>query len=190
MKPLAEMGKFKTVVVDPPWDIQMPQFTDHEFAPRLVYETMDIDAIGDMPMNAVLDDDAVVFVWTVNRFLNDTFDIMRSWSAEPWFTMAWLKGGGPQFPGGVCFNTEFIVVGRKGSPQWLSTKSFRTGNAWPRRGHSEKPEEFYDLLRRVTPAPRLDVFGRRPIAGFQSWGNEAPEGPAPEGHYQDVMGFD
>ena len=85
------------------------------------------------------------------------------------------------------FNTEYIVVGRRGSPKWLDTKSFRTGNYWPRGVHSEKPEGFYDLLRRVTPGPRLDIFGRRRIAGFESWGNEAPEGPPLPDHYQTVF---
>ena len=90
------------------------------------------------------------------------------------------------------YTAEFIIVGRKGSPRFTDTKSFGTANFWKRPGrvgqsHSMKPEGFYDLLRRVTPGPRLDVFGRRRIAGFQSWGNEAPEGPALPDHYQEVF---
>ena len=75
----------------------------------------------------------------------------------------------------------------KGNPRFDSIKAFNVANNWPRGAHSEKPEGFYDLLRRVTQAPRLDVFGRRRIAGFQSWGLEAPEGPALPDHYQTVF---
>ena len=194
MKPLAEMGKFKTVVVDPPWDMPAIGMTDMirgrhvpNFNPIMPYGTMTLSEISAMPIAEVLDNDAAVFCWTTNRFIPKTFEIIEAWGCTYSFTMAWLKNAGIQTPSSPCFNTEFIVVGRKGKTTWLDTKSFRTGNCWPRGGHSEKPEGFYDLLRRVTPGPRLDVFGRRRIAGFYSWGDEAPEGEPEPDHYQMVM---
>jgi hypothetical protein len=44
--------------------------------------------------------------------------------------------------------------------------------AAPRREHSRKPEEFYALVREVSPGPRLDVFSREPHEGFEQYGNE------------------
>ena len=70
------------------------------------------------------------------------------------------------------FNGEFIVVGAKGNPQFLEAKAFNAVFNAPRAGHSVKSDEFYDLLRRVAPEPRLDMFNRREIEGFTGWGNE------------------
>ena len=184
---LREMGQYATAVVDPPWNVNTPGYTDHEFKPALVYPHMSTEDIMAMPLQDVLANDAWVFLWTTSRFLDDALTISRVWGLAYSFTMVWQKGGGPQFPGGPCFNGEFIIVGRRGSPKFRDTKGFRAVNFWERTGHSEKPEGFYDLLRRVTPGPRLDVFGRRVIAGFESWGNEAPEGPALPDHYQQVL---
>ena len=193
MKPLAEMGRFKTVVVDPPWDLPglgLTKRTSVEgyYYPQ-PYESLSIEQVCELPVADVLEDDAVLFCWTVNKFLPYTFDVIERWGLRYSFTMSWIKERGIQTPVSPCFNTEWAIVGKKGSPQWLETRAFRAGNFWGRGQpvNSAKPEGFYDLLRRVTPGPRLDIFGRRRIAGFHSWGDEAPEGEPEPDHYQMVL---
>ena len=194
MKPLAEMGRYATVVVDPPWPLIPSGFSHHrkqsaggDMATQLSYETMPLEEIAALPVGDVLANDALVFCWTLNKFLPYTFTIMAEWGVTYAYTMTWVKPGGIQTPVTPCFNAEWCIVGRKGRPKYRETKAFATANRWPRGAHSEKPEGFYELLRRVTPGPRLDVFGRRRIAGFDSWGNEAPEGLALPDHYQTVL---
>ena len=54
----------------------------------------------------------------------------------------------------------------------MDTKALNMAFYAPRAGHSVKPEEFYVMLWRVAPGPRLDMFSRREIEGFDGWGNE------------------
>ena len=54
----------------------------------------------------------------------------------------------------------------------ITTKAFKTVLRGERREHSRKPAEFYDLLLRVSPEPRLDIFSRENHDGFDAWGNE------------------
>lgn len=43
----------------------------------------------------------------------------------------------------------------------------------PRGEHSAKPDAFYtDRIEVVSPGPRLEMFARRPRAGWDVWGNE------------------
>ena len=185
---LAELGPYAVVVLDPPWPLA-------RFGPQKAedfgfdYDTMSLDEIAALPVARVLADDARVFLWTGNHHLPHAFDLLRGWDLDYNFTMVWLKAGGVKSPTSPMFNAEWIVVGRRGRPVFRDTRQFFTANAWPRSGHSVKPEGFYDLLRRVTPGPRLDIFGRRRIAGFDSWGLEAPDGPAPPDEYQEVLDF-
>lgn len=188
MKPLADMGRFAVVVVDPPWPLTKTRRKVRPNQHGFDYQTMTLDEIAALPILECLAKNAWLFVWATQRFLPSTFDLLTTWDCRYRLTLTWHKHGGFQPFGLPQFNSEFAVVGSVGSPKFTDTRAFFTANHWPRGAHSEKPEGFYDLLRRVTPEPRLDVFGRRRIAGFHSWGNEAPEGPPPPTHYQTVLG--
>ena len=192
MKPLEEMGKFATVVIDPPWPLPSLGWrsnhghsyeTDYERGYKLMY----IEDITSLPIQSVLDENALVFCWTISRWLPYTFELIEAWGVRYCFVMTWVKPQGHQFPNSPMFNSEWCVVGKKGKPVFNELKMFKVANFWEQQGHSVKPEGFYDLLRRVTPGPRLDIFGRRRIAGFTSWGNEAPEGEPLPDHYQQVL---
>ena len=185
MHPLEDMGRFKTVVIDPPWEFKTSDYIS--VRKGCPYDTMSVSEIIALAVPDVVDIDANVFLWTIQRLLPESFDILKHWGLHYRFTMVWHKTAGTQFYDGPASNAEFIIVGGNGKANWQSIKAFNLVNHWPRGTHSAKPEGFYDLLRRVTPAPRLDVFGRRRIAGFQSWGDEAPEGEALPDHYQQVL---
>ena len=38
--------------------------------------------------------------------------------------------------------------------------------------HSVKPDFFYDLIEEQSPGPYLELFARRPRAGWDQWGNQ------------------
>ncbi len=44
----------------------------------------------------------------------------------------------------------------------------------PRGRHSAKPQAAYDVIERVSPGPRLEMFAREPRDGWDCWGEEVP----------------
>jgi N6-adenosine-specific RNA methylase IME4 len=113
-----------------------------------------------------------LFCWTTQRFLPMALRLVEVWGFRYCLTMVWHKPGGFQPVGLPQYNCEFVVYGRKGSPKFVETTAFNCCFEAPRREHSRKPDEFYDLVRRVTTGLRIDVFSREKREGFEQFGNE------------------
>ena len=68
---LEELGKFRTVVVDPPWPLTKTgarSGRDEVSHGDLGYEPMSLADIFALPIEEVLDQHAFVFLWTTQRF--------------------------------------------------------------------------------------------------------------------------
>lgn len=175
------MGEYRTIVADPPWTPTLGGSWGARVdkgRPQRFYDLMTLDDIKALPVPAA--PQAHLYLWCLAQHIDWGFDTARAWGFEPVITLTWAKPG--LGVGRWRCNTEHVVVARKGSRhgnpfgQGGRTAQATAGTAftWPRRKHSQKPDEFYEMVERLSPGPRLDMFARRERLDWDAWGNEAP----------------
>ena len=170
---LPPTGKYDVIVIDPPWPIKKVEL---ECRPNQVeqidYPTMSLAEIAQLELPA--EDDCHLWLWTTHKLLPKAFDICAGWGFKYTCTFVWHKPGGlGSLFGMPQLNCEFALYARKGNPIFVDLKAFKVCFQAPRGAHSEKPQEFYDVIKRVTAGRRLDMFNRREISGFSRWGNQS-----------------
>lgn len=180
--------KYRTIVCDPPWHYSSwpGQMGIHGNRVRDVpldnrrkpidYLTMTVSEIESLPVSALAEPDAHLYLWTTNRYLPDAFGVLKAWGFRYSQTLVWGKTPMGLGPGGTfAQNAEYCLFARRGTLKHLRRSESVWFN-WPRMGpgsHSRKPEHFIDLVEQVSPGPYVELFSRRHRLGWAVWGNES-----------------
>ena len=162
-------GTFKTILADPPWDVQQRG----ALGAISHYKLMSLDAIKKMPVSDLAAPNAHCWLWVTNATLRAGYDVMEAWGFTPRSPLTWIK---PRIGLGQYLRnaTEHLILGTRGT----APVKFRAQPTWmfaPLQEHSHKPEEQYAVIERISDGPYLELFARRrpaSKAGWSVWGNE------------------
>jgi len=77
---------------------------------------------------------------------------------------------------------EHLLIGRRGNMHTpLPANRPPSVIQAPRREHSQKPDEVYELIELMYPGlPKIELFARQRHDGWECWGNQAPTAEAAE----------
>jgi N6-adenosine-specific RNA methylase IME4 len=142
---------------------------------------MTLEDIAALPVHALAERAAHLYLWTTNRFLEAAYAVVRAWNFRQPQVLVWCKPPmGVGFGGAFTVTAEFILFARRGSlphskrqdsSWWNWSRVYENGHI----AHSAKPDAFLDLVEQVSPGPYLELFARRQRLGWDTWGDEALE---------------
>lgn len=182
--------KYSTLVADPPWPYR--SLNDNSALPKTVknngtvargvsdmgYGVMSMDDL--LALRPPVADDAHLYLWTTNAFMDEAHDLARAWGFTPKTICTWVKTHKDDphrvsMKTGYYFRgaTEHWIFGVRGSLRLATTEGLPTAYLWPRLPHSVKPDAFYDLVEKASHGPYLEMFSRRSRFGWDYWGNES-----------------
>lgn len=163
-------GKYQTIVVDPPWPMKK---IERDCAPNQTgfdYPTMTEEELMDFPLEDMACDNCHLYLWVTQKYMPLGLQLMERWGFKYQCQLTWVKDGGMP-PLSWTYSTEHVLFGKRGNLPLLRLGK-RLDFAEKRREHSRKPDIFYDLVKEVSPEPRIDVFSREERHGFDQFGNE------------------
>ena len=169
--------KYKTIVIDPPWDIDFK--SGWGMTKKKQYSTMNQEALKDLPIQKLADKKCNLFLWVTQTTLEDGLALMKHWGFKYHITITWNKGHGLHAHG-FFRQTELCLYGFKGGMNITkSGKSIKTNiETIPdifysrSNGHSKKPELLQDLIDLKAEGNKLEMFARRERKGWSVFGNE------------------
>jgi N6-adenosine-specific RNA methylase IME4 len=169
-------GKFRIFYADPPWSyndkcdagaVQSGGAEKH-------YPSMTIPELCALPIKAMAEPDAVLFLWTTSPLLFECAPLFEAWGFKYKACFVWDK---------VKHNMghynsvrhEFLLICTRGSCTPEVVKLFDSVQSIEKTAkHSEKPQEFRDIIDTLYPhGERIELFARAKHKGWNTWGNEA-----------------
>lgn len=168
--------RYKTVYLDPPWfesgGGRIRRGADRHYE---IMHTKDILRLLQKDIVPLLDDNCHMYMWVTNNFLKEGLWLIEQLGFKYITTITWMKdkiGLGQYYRG----QTEHCLFARRGMLPYKTKDGKRlqgtTGFIEKKREHSRKPNYMRKMIEDVSYEPRLEVFSREIITGWDSYGNE------------------
>jgi N6-adenosine-specific RNA methylase IME4/ParB-like chromosome segregation protein Spo0J len=166
--PLPE-GPFRVIAIDPPWKYDN-RADDPSHRAANPYPSLPIETIHEWPIGKMAHDDCVLWLWTTNAHLEQSFAIAKSWGFQYKTMLTWVKdrmGTGDWLRG----QTEHCLMCIRGKPTITLTNETTALNGKMRK-HSQKPEEFFAMVEKLCPGSKTEIFSREKREGWVCYGDE------------------
>lgn len=173
--------KFDIIYSDPAW--KQTKGNLRKARPNqgkdLDYQTLTLDEIKDIHKEAFThcNDKHNVFMWTIDKYLHETEQMMKELGYELHARMIWDKENGiaPAFT--VRYSHEYLLWFYKKGNMLMPCKEQRGKYTTVLREmstkHSKKPICAYEMIEDMFPnTTRLEMFARNERVNWDSWGNE------------------
>jgi N6-adenosine-specific RNA methylase IME4 len=131
---------------------------------------MPVEEILALPVGELSAPESHLYLWTPVAKIPDALAVCEAWGFRYVGLLTWAK---PGLGLGTWWrvSTKHVVFGVRG--KLPTTPNLRNWFEAPRRRHSQKPNEFFALVEKVSPRPYLELFARGQRPGWVCWGNEA-----------------
>lgn len=171
--------KYQIIYADPPWAYQTFNNITASRAHTSPYRSMRMIEIFELPVNDIVDNDCVLFLWATSSLLPEALHTITDWGFEykcvafTWVkknrtTNSWFWGMGSW----TRNNSEFCLMGIKGNLKRHSM-SIHSIVETKIEEHSKKPDEVRNrIVELMGDLPRIELFARQKINGWDVWGNE------------------
>jgi N6-adenosine-specific RNA methylase IME4 len=174
--------EYRCLAVDPPW-LFGDSLPGASRGAAKNYRCLSVDDLCRFPERGpsefpIIAADAWLFMWRVSAMVEEAYRVVRAWGFTPKSEIVWEKmtGSGKHHFGMGHFvraSHETCIVATRGRPEVLS-HSVRSVFEASVGAHSEKPQEFFRIVEKLAPGPRVEMFARIRREGWTSMGDEVP----------------
>jgi len=188
LEALVAAGKtFGVICPDFPWEYEVYSGKGKQRSAERRYDTWPLERIKAFAplIGRLAAPDCVLLLWAVWPEHPGAFEVITACGfGYKTVGFVWMKttksasaitldGDGLHMGGGyhTRANTEVCLLATRGSPRRLAKDVHQVVIA-PALEHSAKPDEVYRRAARLYPGPHLELFARKPRAGWIVWGDE------------------
>ena len=172
--------KYNIIYADPPWEYKVWSDKGKGRSAEKHYCIMDKESIQKLPVPNICEKDCVLFLWITAPCLKEGLELIEKWGfTYKTFGFTWIKENKKSntlFWGMGYYtrsNAELCLLATKGKPLKRENKAIHQVVISKIREHSRKPDEIRGkIVQLFGDLPRIELFARQQVEGWDCWGNE------------------